>query len=49
MAIRKIFHDKSAENLKDKTYIKEALALLEKYAGSEVTEEFEKEFINEKD
>lgn len=49
MATRKIFHDISAENLKDETYVKEALAPLEKYSGNEVTENFEKEFLHEKD
>ena len=48
MAKRKIFHDTSAEDLKDENYVEEALALLEKYTGTEVTEKFEKEFLQEK-
>lgn len=46
---RKIFHDISAEQLKDENYVTEALSLLEKYTGKEATENFEKEFIHEKD
>ena len=49
MAKRLIFRDISAENLKDENYVKEALALVEKYCGNEVTEKFEKEFLHEKD
>ena len=48
MAKRMIFRDTSAEDLKDENYVEEALALLEKYAGNEVTEKFEKDFLQEK-
>lgn len=47
MARRFICRDISSENLKDKIYVKEALALLKKFAGNEVTENFEKEFFHE--
>lgn len=48
MATRKIFHDTSAEDLKDENYVKEALDLLKKYTGDEVAENFEKELSKEK-
>lgn len=48
MAKRMIFHDTSAEDLKDENYVEEALDLLKKYTGDEVAENFEKEFLQEK-